>query len=181
MADDSSLVDRTVKLVKDITEREYVKKAELTAFKSEFNGGAFAFNAAGGGITGIKLEHTFLDPIGDMMKKREKAKEAAEARTRNEHPEQLKSAAAKAQTTADKAITKANGANRRINALSRDINQKLRRKADKSAVSVANNRQNSQLSALRSTQVAALRREADQANLSVQQLQNQIDRLNSRF
>ncbi|MEU6990652.1 hypothetical protein ABZ953_08355 [Streptomyces sp. NPDC046465] len=181
MADDSPPENSTVKLIKEITEREYVKKVELTAFKSEFNGGAFAFNAAGGGLTGIKLEHSFLDPIGDMVKKREKAKEAAEARSNGEHPEQLKSAAAKAQTTADKAITKANGANRRINDLARDINQKLRRKADKSTVSLANDRQNSQLSSLRSSQVAALRREAEQAGANVQHLNNQIARLNSRF
>ncbi|MEU8958757.1 hypothetical protein AB0C93_31215 [Streptomyces sp. NPDC048518] len=166
-----------VKWFKDHTEREYVKKTELTALKSEINGANFAANGVNGEFTLAKLEYTAWDPIGDYQQKRAEDK----ARGRGELPSQLKAASREAQTTADKALTKANGANRRINALSRDINQKLRRKADKSAVSVANNRQNSQLSALRSTQVAALRREADQANLSVQQLNNQIARLNSRF
>ncbi|MEU6826333.1 hypothetical protein ABZ921_37450 [Streptomyces atriruber] len=181
MADGSKPERSTIELIKEFADRELLKKTELAKFKAEVNGGNFAFNATGGGLTALKLEHSFLDPIGDLVKKREKAKEAAELRTRGQHPEQLKTAAEKAQTTADKAITKANGANRRINDLARDINQKLRRKADKSTVSLANDRQNSQLSALRRTQVEALRRESERASANVQHLNNQIARLNSRF
>ncbi|MFI1681456.1 hypothetical protein [Streptomyces sp. NPDC020607] len=181
MADSNQPENGVVKWIKDHTEREYVKKAELTAFKSEFNGGAFAFNAAGGGVTGLKLEHTIWDPIADLKAKRDKAKDAADARAIGQHPEQLKRAAEKAQTTADRAETKATGADRRITDLSRELNRKIARKADLSDLRSTASRQNSQLEGLRSSQVTALNREARQAQVTVQALEDEIARLNARF
>ncbi|MFD6433475.1 hypothetical protein [Streptomyces venezuelae] len=162
-----------VKWFKDFTERELVKKIELTALKSEMNGGAFAANGISGELTGIKLEHTIWDPMQKLAEK--------EARGRGEAPDQLKAAAAKAQTTADRAETKATGADRRITELSTELNRKIARKADLSDLRSTASRQNSQLEGLRSSQVNSLNREARQATVTVQALEDEIARLNARF
>ncbi|MEU5899928.1 MULTISPECIES: hypothetical protein [Streptomyces] len=162
-----------VKWFKDFTERELVKKVELNALKSEMNGGAFAANGISGELTGIKLEKTIWDPLQDLENKK--------AEGLGELPSQLKAAAGKAQTTADRAETKATGADRRITDLSRELNRKIARKADLSDLRSTASRHDSQLEGLRSSQVNALNREARQARVSVQALEDEIARLNARF
>ncbi|WP_327236501.1 hypothetical protein OG349_23665 [Streptomyces sp. NBC_01317] len=71
----------------------------------------------------------------------------------------------------DRNIT--NLAHERITDLTRDLNQKLRRKADKSAVGATSTRQNSQ--------VATAQLRADRAIFEVRRLHDEIARLNSRF
>ncbi|MYV53053.1 hypothetical protein [Streptomyces sp. SID3212] len=66
-----------------------------------------------------------------------------------------------------------NRAHERITELTRDLNQKLRRKADKSAVGASSTRQNSQ--------VATAQLRADRAIAEVRRLHDEIARLNSRF
>ncbi|MFK4069609.1 hypothetical protein [Streptomyces sp. NPDC029674] len=162
-----------VKWFKDLTERELVKKVELNALKSEMNGAAFAANGFNGELTGIKLEKTLLDPIQMLEEK--------QAEGRGELPSQLKAATGRAQTTADRAETKATGADRRVTDLSTELNRKIARKADISALRQTADRHDSQLEGLRSSQVNALNREARQAQVTVQALNDEIARLNARF
>lgn len=65
--------------------------------------------------------------------------------------------------------------------LSTELNRKIARKADLSDLRSTASRQNSQLEGLRTSQVNALNREARQARLTVQGLEDELARLNARF
>ncbi|MET9094382.1 hypothetical protein ABZX72_20060 [Streptomyces cyaneofuscatus] len=70
----------------DIVKKEYIKQFEATGFKSEANGAVVAANGLNAEVTGIKLEHTFLDPIQDMKDERERLRLSAAKQL----PEQLR-------------------------------------------------------------------------------------------
>jgi len=47
----------------NIVRREYIKQLELSGIKTEANGAVVAAHRLNAEVTGIKLEHTFFDPI----------------------------------------------------------------------------------------------------------------------
>lgn len=87
----------------DIVKKEYIKQFEATGFKSEANGAVVAANGLNAEVTGIKLEHTFLDPIQEIKDKQERLKLAADKQL----PEQLRSDVDAARRRADSATTSA--------------------------------------------------------------------------
>ncbi|MFJ2646409.1 hypothetical protein ACIO1C_06735 [Streptomyces sp. NPDC087420] len=98
-----------IKKFKEYSERELVKKTELTALKSEMNGANLAANFLGGELTGVKLEYTFFDPVGRYLEK----KAEKNARDAGVHPTQLKLAADGARAAAGRAQEAAGSADRK--------------------------------------------------------------------
>ncbi|MFE6165584.1 hypothetical protein ACFQ7F_42535 [Streptomyces sp. NPDC056486] len=152
-------------------------KADAVGATAAATGVSTEFTGIGTGVKLWSAEFDLKQHLADNKDKRlERSPEILRAQL-----SAAQSDIARIRSSLTNADGKANRAHQRISDLSRDLNQKIRRKADKSAVGAANNRQNSQISALRSSQVSALRREAQQANANVRQLNNEITRLNSRF
>ncbi|MFJ2264355.1 hypothetical protein ACIOKD_39795 [Streptomyces sp. NPDC087844] len=54
----------------DAIRREYLRQIELNGAKAEANGAALAAHGLNAEVTGIKLEHTFFDPIAALEKKK---------------------------------------------------------------------------------------------------------------
>ncbi|MGW1332869.1 hypothetical protein ACWD7B_01145 [Streptomyces rubiginosohelvolus] len=100
----------------DIVKKEYIKQYELTGFKSESNGAVVAANGLNAEVTGIKLEHTFWDPIQKMQEARDRKRlEAA-----GELPEQLRRGITDVRRQAGLAMDKARSVEVKVTELRRD-------------------------------------------------------------
>ncbi|MFF3643083.1 hypothetical protein [Streptomyces sp. NPDC002564] len=159
-------------------------KAEYGGAKADAAGATAAATGAAASATGISAEVTGLgtglklwsfeyDLKAELEKKRDK--------TARRDPEKLRLDLDADRTDIDRIKTNLTTTGERITTLSEDVERKLRRKADASDVGDTRARQDRQLEGLRSSQVNALRREAEQAGASVQVLEREINRLNSVF
>ncbi|MFI9153773.1 hypothetical protein [Streptomyces sp. NPDC053367] len=110
----------------DIVRREYVKQIELSGVKSEANGAVMAAHGLNAEVTGIKLEHTFFDPIAEYQKK----KERAELSSRNLLPEQLRAGINDVRNQAGRAMDKARAVENDVVRLRRDHQADLEDIAD---------------------------------------------------
>ncbi|WP_030678243.1 hypothetical protein [Streptomyces sp. NRRL B-1347] len=161
--------------VKDLKDRLSDVEKEFQTFKWKLETGwlkgeAVGASAAATGVSGsasaVSGEFTALSGglklwnfEYDMLAEREKRR--------------LKAAKKDPDSLSDR-ITEVDGrADRRLRAMNRDLNQKLRLKADRSAVGDANTRQNSQIQNLQLT--------AGRAIEEVRRLYGEIERLDGRF
>ncbi|WP_446040242.1 hypothetical protein [Streptomyces sp. SID1121] len=144
-------------------------KAERGWAKADGVGAVGALTGVSGEISGVTSGVKLANFEFDLRQHlKDKALERA-----NLHPMGLlrRITEVKRKGQSDRNVT--NRAHERITELTRDLNQKLRRKADKSAVGASSTRQNSQ--------VATAQLRADRAIAEVRRLHDEIARLNSRF
>lgn len=174
--------DRVADLEKQI--QEFTTKFEHGWAKGETVGAAGAATGASGALTGVSGEATILSgglKLWNFEWDLRAEKEKRDLKNARQLPHQLSERIEAAKGLANEGKEKAARVDQRVTDVTRELNQKIRRKADLSEVRLTSSRQNSQLEGLRSSQVSALRREAAQANANVQQLNNEIARLNARF
>ncbi|MEU5685138.1 hypothetical protein DEJ48_20355 [Streptomyces venezuelae] len=164
--------------------QEFTTKFEHGWAKAETVGAAGAATGASGALTGVSGEATLVstgaklinlewDLLSHLEKKR--------LERNGEDPTSLKRAGAEAKQKAIEASTKADRVDQRVTDVARELNRKIARKADLSDLRSTASRHDSQLEGLRSSQVNALNREARQATVTVQALEDEIARLNARF
>lgn len=114
------------KWTEDVVKKEYIKQFEATGAKSEANAAVVAANGLNAEVTGIKLEHTFYDPIADYQKR----KEDARLRGLGQLPEQLRTGVNEVQTQARLAMDKARDVEVKVSELRRDHTADLEGIAD---------------------------------------------------
>ncbi|MCX5559989.1 hypothetical protein [Streptomyces sp. NBC_00038] len=110
----------------DIVRREYIKQLEVSGAKAEANGAALAANGLNAEVTGIKLEHTFFDPIAEL----EKRKEESSLRSRNLLPEQLRASITDVRNQAGRAMDKARNVEDKVDRVRRENQSSLEEIAD---------------------------------------------------
>ncbi len=166
-ADEKPLQDRVAELEEEF--QAFNVKAERGWAKADGVGAVGALTGVSGEISGVTSGVKLANFEFDLRQHlKDKALERA-----NLHPMGLlrRITEVKRKGQSDRNVT--NRAHERITELTRDLNQKLRRKADKSAVGASSTRQNSQ--------VATAQLRADRAIAEVRRLHDEIARLNSRF
>ncbi|MFH8608431.1 hypothetical protein ACH4D5_13215 [Streptomyces sp. NPDC018029] len=177
--DAKPIKDRVAELEEEI--QGFITKFEHGLAKGETVGAAGAATGAAGSLTGISGEGTILSggvKLWNFEWDMRAEKEKRDLRNARQLPHQL---AEDIDAVKRLATEGRDRADQRITDLSRDLNEKIRRKADISALRQTADRHDSRLEGLRSSQVNALRREAQQTRASVQALEDEIDRLNARF
>ncbi|MFF8959103.1 hypothetical protein [Streptomyces sp. NPDC014894] len=160
----------------NMVKKEYFKQFEISGVKTESNAAVAAANVFNAEVTGIKLEHTFWDPIAKREERRLQRGEML--------PEQLRRSIIgldadivkiRGTATTDRTAhaTDVEAIGTRIGNLSEEIEGKLRLKADKSAVQSANSTQN--------RDIGDLSEGAHRASLAMQALEERLRSVESQI